>query len=167
MVLAQDIEHWDGKSSSDFESTYYSYCDDATFTADLISLVKKESLQNGATWLIKQHFENQHSLDAKEIADIYTLLPTLVPWEAKLHILQCIPHMPIGVTEKRRVEIFLRQCLTDTNKFIRAWAYNGFYEISLQYPEYKIETQQFFEMAMRDEAPSVKARIRNILNKGF
>jgi hypothetical protein len=29
------------------------------------------------------------------------------------------------------------------------------------------ETKQFFEMAMRDEAPSVKARIRNIAKKGF
>ncbi len=75
--------------------------------------------------------------------------------------------MPIAKGEKKKIEVFLRQCLTDGNKFVRAWAYNGFYEISVQYPEYKKETKLFFEMAMRDEAPSVKARIRNIMKKGF
>jgi len=65
------------------------------------------------------------------------------------------------------VEAFLKKCLVDDNKFIRAWAYNGFYELSVQYPEHKDETKQFFEMAMRDEAPSVKSRIRNIMKKGF
>jgi len=62
------------------------------------------------------------------------------------------------------VEIFLRVCLLDNNKFVRAWAYKGFYELAVQYPK---ETRQFFEMAMRDEAPSVKSRIRNIMKKGF
>ena len=63
--------------------------------------------------------------------------------------------------------MFLRNCLVDNNKFVRAWAYNGFYELAVQYPEYEKETKQFFEMAMRDEAPSVKSRIRNIMKKGF
>jgi len=48
------------------------------------------------------------------------------------------------------------------NKFVRSWAYNGFYGLSRQYPEYIQETKQFFEVAMKDEAPSVKARIRNV-----
>jgi hypothetical protein len=61
--------------------------------------------------------------------------------------------------------LFLRTCLADENKFVRAWAYNGFYLLSQQYPEYQQETEQFFAMAMRDEAASVKARIRNILKK--
>ena len=40
-------------------------------------------------------------------------------------------------------------------------AAQSLYEVSIQYPEYKKETKEFFEMALRDEAPSVKARIRN------
>jgi hypothetical protein len=75
--------------------------------------------------------------------------------------------MPISKNEIKTVEAFLRVSLTDSNKFIRAWAYNGFYEMAIQYPEYKNETKQFFEMAMRDEAASVKARIRNIIKKDF
>ncbi len=73
--------------------------------------------------------------------------------------------MPISKTDKKKVEGFLRECLIDNNKFVRAWAYNGFNELSIQYNEYRQETEQFFEMAMRNEAPSVRSRIRNIMKQ--
>ncbi len=64
--------------------------------------------------------------------------------------------MPILKPEKKMIEAFLR-----------AWSYNVFYELSMQYPEHKKETKKLFEMAMKDEAPSVKSRIKNIMKKGF
>ncbi|MEW8322573.1 MAG: hypothetical protein AB2606_07985 [Candidatus Thiodiazotropha taylori] len=69
--------------------------------------------------------------------------------------------------EQEEVSAFLRECLTSSNKFVRAWSYNGFYELAIQHPQYQQETKVFFEMAMRDKAPSVKARIRNIMKRGF
>jgi hypothetical protein len=45
--------------------------------------------------------------------------------------------MPILKPEKKMVEALLRECLVDNNKFIRAWSYNVFYELSIQYPEHK------------------------------
>jgi 3-methyladenine DNA glycosylase AlkC len=80
-------------------------------------------------------------------------------------VLQSIPFMAIDDTNTNNVYNFLRTNLTDQNKFVRVWSYNGFHELSRQHPEYLEETQQYFEMAMRDEAPSVKARIRNIMKK--
>ena len=94
------------------------------------------------------------------------MLDKLEHWETKLHILQSIPFMPIEITERKKVDAFLRETLTDPNKFVRAWSYNGFYELAMQHSEYLNETKQFFEMAMRDEAASIKARIRNIMKKG-
>jgi len=46
-------------------------------------------------------------------------------------------------------------------------AYNGFYTLSMQHSEYSQDTKQFLEVAMKDEVPSVKAKIRNIMKKGF
>tara|TARA_R110002072_G_scaffold302556_2_gene486314 strand:+ start:2399 stop:2902 length:504 start_codon:yes stop_codon:yes gene_type:complete len=167
MGIEQEIENWDGKSSSDISAIYSRYGKKASFVPKLIELSRQEGLQKGATWLLKHHLENKHRLNANDVATIYKLTPKFKNWEAKLHILQSIPYMPVGEAEKKGVELFLRNSLTDTNKFVRAWAYNGFYEISLQYHEYKEETKQFFEMAMRDEAPSVKARIRSIMKNDF
>ncbi len=167
MNIEQELVNWDGKSARDIDGIYQRHCDDISFAATLIGFLQQTNLQKGATWLLKRYFDSGQQLAANEIALIYRCLPQLEHWETKLHILQCIPFMPIAQTEKKYVEMFLRQSLTDSNKFIRAWAYNGFYEISMQYPEYKKETKQFFEMAMHDEVPSVKARIRNIVKNGF
>ncbi len=167
MSLEQEIACWDGKSVNGLEAIYSRYRDSDCFIKDVIELLQNETEQQGASWLLKRHLENGNKIEADEIAVIYRHLIELAHWEAKLHILQCIQFMKIAETETKQVELFLRGCLAETNKFIRAWAYNGFYEISVQYPEYKKETEQFFEMAMRDEALSVKARIRNIMKEGF
>ena len=163
MSIKNEIAKWDGKSSSDIKAIYGNYCNNQDFISTLIKCITEIALQNGATWLLKHHLENNSGQSDKEINKIFKLLPKLDHWEAKLHILQCLPYLTIHTKEKKGVETFLRKNLVDKNKFVRAWTYNGFYQLSLQHPEYHEETQQFLAMAMRDEAPSVKARIRNIL----
>ena len=108
------------------------------------------------------YLESDQNLAANEVKKLFKALSTLKSWESKLHILQCIPYMSIGRSQKKDVEAFLRLCLSDSNKFVRAWAYNGFYELACQHSEYKDEAKLFLAMAMKDEAPSIKARIRNI-----
>ena len=167
MNIEQEILRWDGKSSNDIDAIYCRHSDDNFFISQIIELVQQEPLQKGATWLLKRHFEDGWKIDESQTAKIFGLLPNLKYWETKLHILQSLPYMEIANAEKKEIEFFLRKCFTDENKFVRAWAYNGFYELSMQHSEYIAETKQFLEMAMRDEAPSVKARIRNIMKKGF
>lgn len=167
MSIEQEIINWDEKSSSDIRAIYTHHCGDRSFASQLTQFSQKVDLQKGATWLLKHHLESGHKLEPNECVVLFRLLPELEHWETKLHILQCLPFMPIATREKNKVEAFLRECLIDKNKFVRAWAYNGFYVISTQYPEYKEEAKKFFEMAMKDEASSVKARIRNIMKNGF
>ena len=142
---------------------YQQHCDTPSFIAEVVEACSNDKLQNSASWLLKHHLEAGIQLDSHVIAQLYEGLPQLASWQAKLHILQSMPFMPIDKTRKTLVEHFLRDCLTNTNKFIRAWAYNGFHQLALQFPEYQQEAHQFFDMALRDEAPSVKARIRNTL----
>ncbi len=167
MSTKLEIGQWDGKSINDIGDIYDRHCHDPTFISEMITLVSDVSLQKGATWLIKRYLENENQIGKSEIISIFQKLELIEQWESKLHILQILSYMPIGRPQKKLVEVFLRDCLAGDNKFVRAWAYNGFYELAMQYPEHKKETRQFFEMAMRDEAPSVKSRIRNIMKKGF
>ena len=167
MSIEQALAVWDGKSADDIRVIYESYFEVASFTDSIVNLTKSESYQNGSTWLLKAWLENGNRLEPSQIRKIYNLLDELYHWETKLHILQSIPFMPIENSDKKHVDRFLRITLIDTNKFVRAWSYNGFYELSKQHPEYTSEVKQFFEMAMRDEAPSIKARIRNIMKKDF
>jgi hypothetical protein len=167
MSIRRDIEHWDGKSAKDIGEIYHRYCMDTSFTSNIIELIGKSPTQKGATWLLKHSLENDKKIGESEVNKIFKNLNRLSHWESKLHLLQSLPFLIITEPNKKKVELFLRNCLMENNKFVRAWAYNGFYELSVQYPEYENETREFFEMAMRDEAPSVISRIRNIMKKGF
>ena len=76
-------------------------------------------------------------------------------------------YLPVAEGQRVQVEAFLRQALVSEQKFVRAWAYDGFYQLAKQYPEYQQEAMSFFAMAMDDEVASVKARVRNIIKQGF
>lgn len=137
------------------------------FFSELTELISDNDLQSQATWLLKAYLEKNPLSNTTLSGKILPLLPDLTSWEAQLNLLQCLPYLAIEDSNRKVVEIFLRKVLNSANKFVRAWAYNGFHVLATQHPEYQAEVKQFFEMALRDEAPSVKARIRNITKKGF
>lgn len=167
MHLKADILNWYGKSVIDLSDIYKARSTEPDFIDELIDLCKTEAPQIAATWLIKKHCENKAVFTQSQILQLYTSLSHLKKWQSKLHILQSMPYLAIAPSVKKTVEYFLRACLQQPEKFVRAWTYNGFYELAQQYPEYQEEAILFFEMAMRDEAPSVKARVRTIMKKGF
>ena len=167
MTLASEIAKWDGKSADDISDIYEAFHARSNFADQLLTLLGDAENQKGASWLLKAWCEDGNRLDAAQCSSIYKVLSRLGCWETKLHILQCLSYMLIAKKDRKILESFLRSTLSDTNKFVRAWSYNGFYELARQHPEYREETEKLFEMAMRDEAASVKARIRNLLKKGF
>ena len=155
MSIESEIESWDGKSSVDIEAVYNRHLTRKEFLSIVVHLLEIEHLQCGASWLLKHYFENEGAIDSMQASDILGKLYKLVTWEAKLHILQSLPYIPISIDRKEGVEYFLRNNLTSDNKFVRAWTYNCFYLLSRQFSEYEQETKRFFEMAMKDEVPSV------------
>ncbi len=167
MNVELEIRQWDGKSANDIRAIYERHCHEASFISEIVTFLSNETLQKGASWLVKRYLEDENEIAKSDIAAIFQSLPMFEHWESKLHILQSLPFMPIEKPQNKKVETFLRVCLAGNNKFVRAWAYNGFYQLTIQYPEYEKETRQLFEMAMRDEVPSVKSRIKNIMKKGF
>ena len=167
MSLLQDLSAWDKKSTHDIQAIYVNYSSSNSFVADIISLIVKGRQLTGATWLLKYYFEQGGRLSTREIHAIYSVLLNLDSWESRLHILQSIMYMPIQSNDFQGVENFVRKGLTDSNKFVRAWSYHGFYELARTFPDLQEEAQEIFDMALRDEAASVKARVRNILKAGF
>lgn len=166
MSIEQKLSAWDGKSAADIRAIYDEYHTRDDFTDRIVELTTKPDCQKGATWLLKAWLETGNTLKQSQVSRIYGLLNKLEHWEAKLHVLQSIPFMTIAEADRDSVYRFLRTTIIDQNKLVRAWSYNGFYELSSQHGEYKEESERYFTMAMRDEAPSVKARIRNIMKKG-
>ena len=167
MTIEKELVCWDGKSADGIRSIYDRHAQQPTFLPQLIKYARARSLQKGATWLLKQHSQKNTALSKREVQSILQLIPVLDGWEAKLHLLQCLPHLKITTELSKTVESFVRECIANDNKFVRAWGYGGFYELARQHPTYQDEAMQLIEAAKRDEPPSVQARIRRVLAKGF
>ena len=163
MTLARDLGTWDGKSAAAIDAVYTRYHQDDDFLSGLITGLSDEATENGASWLLKRHLEGGVELQTVQTKKIHRALAGLTHWESRLHLLQSMQYLPVAKAERVVVERFLRACLAGSNKFVRAWAYDGLYRLALQYPTLMSEVRQLFEMAQRDEAPSVKARIRKLM----
>ena len=165
--LSREIRAWDGKSTDEVRAVYDWYC---TMDAPVPTLVQRlldPSHQKGASWLLKRHLDQGGTLAEGLGRQFYATISTLEHWESKLHVLQCLPEVPIPTVCKSGVEAFVRGCLLDDVKFVRAWAYYGFYELALQYQALQNEATQILELGLQDEPASVQARIRKALNAGF
>lgn len=165
MNFQHEIKTWNGKTVAELEDVYTCYAHQAEFVATLITYLEQPILQMGASWLLKKVAESERAFSPAEARAIYALLPQLEAWQTKLHILQAMPTLAIHSNQKHQVEKFLRACLLDKNKFVRAWAYNGCYELARQHVEYHDEMMALFDKALHEEAASVKARVRNIMKK--
>ena len=167
MSLSREILAWDGKSTDDIRAVYDRYCTMDAFVPTLVQLLVDPSHQKGASWLLKRYLDQGGTLAEGLGMQFYATLSNLEHWESKLHVLQCLPTVPIPAVCKPGVEAFLRDCLLDDVKFVRAWAYYGFYELACQYGTLQNEAIQILELGLRDEPASVQARIRKALNAGF
>ena len=154
---------WDGKSAAALQSIYERHCAEENFVATILEHLAKAKSQRAATWLLKKHLESGNVLTAAERRAIIGGLSLQEHWESKLHMLQCIPWLNIAEEDCAALERFLDAGVRSDRKFVRAWAYNGFNELSLRFPRYRKMTDRMLARAGETEAASVRARIRNIL----
>lgn len=162
MTLKLALSEWDEQSVQNLEQIYQHFHSTPHFMSHILDCLTDQKLQKAATWLLKHRIESGSTLDLNQTHQLFGLIDQLAHWEAKLHLLQCLSDLSIHEADRKIVERFLRQALIDHNKFIRAWAYHGFFVLSQQYPQYQEELDRFFQMALKDEAPSVQARIRKL-----
>lgn len=157
--LTAAITQWDGQSVDDLKVIYRSHHRNFNFEDEILQSMASAADQQASTWLLKHHLEHGHTLNA---ADLLPYLGHLEHWSSTLHILQCMDKLIFQPTDKHAFEQFVRSALSSNNKFVRAWAYSSFHLLAQQFFELKHEAAQLLALAEQTEAPSVKARIRQI-----
>lgn len=169
-LLGTTLENWDGKSTDDLRRIYITMentlLDFAAPNSSLIDELTYQLPQHPitATWLIKHAVENDYSLSLPQNEKLLAHLLENPPWQSMLHILQISEHLIISNSLTTSLYAKLRHNLSHDNKLIRAWSYHALAVLAKQYPEFKQEVDELLAMALNDEAPSVKARIRRIKN---
>ena len=118
-----------------------------------------------ATWLLKHHLSTVGKLEHFSGSRLIERLRVLKEWQAKLHILQCLHWLVFKEEDRATLERFVREQLAQDNKFVRAWAYSGFYVLANQFTQYREECKSFFKLAEKDEPGSVQARLRQLMRE--
>ncbi|QUS56136.1 hypothetical protein [Pseudovibrio brasiliensis] len=162
MGLKHEIEEWDCKSKQAITTIYQKHCETTDFLSVLIKLLSNEDTERGASWLLKHHFDCKGTAlsDALE-AGIWSSLSSLTHWEAKLHVLQIIPHLSIPSIQENAMEGFLMMGINDRKTLVRAWSYFGLALLAKRFPtkHHKIEAL-LKERAETETGGSVRVRIR-------
>lgn len=167
MDLRESLLAWDGKSSSNIEGIFQQFSNSAEFLESLLVLLADSETDRGATWCLKRYLDQGGTLDASQTVLALQALSDVTHWQPQLHLLQSLDKLSIPKTLKKTVEKTLRAGLIHSNKFVKAWSYNGMAVLARQHPELREEASKVLDMGLRDEPASVKARIRNAMKIGF
>ncbi len=169
MDLNSLVAAWDGKSVSTISQIYHDHKNTAEFGRHLINCLGDAESERGVTWLIKHHLEQGwmergEGPNTNETAAMIKALPTLTHWEARLHLLQSLDHFEIPKSSAAPLATFLETAIKDNAKFVRAWAYHGWYVLADQHPTYLPQATALLEEAQSTEsAASVKVKVRKAL----
>ncbi len=167
MTLRSSIEAWNGASADDILAVYDQHHSGRGFVTQLLRLAAAPDFERGATWLLKHHLEEGHRLSVKQAADFYTVVGALTQWESQLHALQSMVYVPVPSEQTRVVETFLRRSVGSPRPFVRAWAYNGYWELARRHERYAAVASEIIHDAIDNETKaSVLARLRAIVRDG-
>lgn len=163
-MLKDLLSSYDGKHVSTLEEIISSVQPVKPVINELISLTTDQDhkIQTGSTWLLKNWAERGVEFSGPQLKALFASLPDVIFWEAKLHICQTLPHIRIPKDCDKILLWFLDRSLKDENKYLRAWAYNGFYELSRHFPAYNDHVSRILDEGAAEKTAAVKARIRNI-----
>lgn len=164
--LLKKIQEWDGKHNQLLKEIYTQNIQKTAFFKDLVEIYKKEKTARiASTWLIKHHYDQKNKLQENLIAELFSQCNLAKHWETKLHLLQILPQIKIPKECLNEVDLFVRNCFNSENKFVKAWAYEGLYQVSKSIPEYKNELKLLCDTGMENASASIKVKIRRVLKK--
>lgn len=167
MDLMAELAAFDGRHTDVLEALAARLEPDETVVHELIRIAgaENDAMQSPATWLLKRFQDRGHAFSTAEVTALLDLLEHVGDWEAKLHLLQTLSSLPIPKGRETTLRDLLvgDGFLSNPNKFVRAWSYNGLAALASQHAAFRPAVAKRLKAAVTDEAPSVRARIRNIL----
>lgn len=165
MSLKDTVAAWDGKSVDAIAEIYDANKADLTFGSRLVQSLGDPECERGITWLIKHHLEQGwQPRSTDETSAVLNALTHTAHWEARLHVLQCLPYLTIPSDQIKPLYNHLENAILDDAKFVRAWAYHGLYVLASQYPDFQAPARDILKKALEAEAAaSAKVKIRHAL----
>jgi len=162
--LEARLQHFDGKHIDSLFRVAATLPRTPSAIDELISLAERSdpAMQIGATWILKCFQSQNVRFSSNQVTKLVDLLCGSSPWESRLHILQMLPKLDIPAPSTEMLFQFLVRVASESNKFVRAWAYTTLHAIASQHADYAAEVISLLENGLQDEAASVRARLRQL-----
>src|SRR5450755_963658 len=162
--LEAQLQHFDGKDTDSLLRVAATLSPDRSTIDYLISLAERSDtpMQTAATWLLK-HFQSRDvSFTPDQVTRLVEQLRCPGPWESRLHLVQMLPGLALPAACTEQLFQSLVATLSERNKFVRAWVYTALHSLASQHRHYAPEVALLLDQASRDEAASVRARLRQL-----
>ncbi|MYD09815.1 MAG: hypothetical protein F4X02_07195 [Chloroflexi bacterium] len=161
-ALAQALGDFDGKSTGPLERFAAAWSVDAELVAELCEFAASAdgNLQAAATWLLKRFGVTGAQLSPGQCETLLRLLVQETGWLPRLHTLQMMDTLTVPAALAAPLMAALAAQAAGANTFIRAWSVHGAAVLADQHPAYRSRVVDLLAAAERDEAASVRARIR-------
>ena len=124
---------------------------------EIISLLESDAKTHlPGTWVLKHLVESQKDLTIEQANRLLKTLDFLTSWQAKLHVLQLSSNSK--TLKPETVANLARGCLSEKNKFLKAWAvYISVLGFADNDPEL---AEQVLNAGLQSDSGSVRARAR-------
>ena len=161
-ALASALFDFDGKRTAPLEAFAAAHRADAGLIAELCDFAASDdvNLQTAATWLLKRFGVTGAQLSAGQSEALLGLLLRQTSWLPQIHVLQMMDTLNLPGPLAEPLMTALAVLAADDNTFIRAWSVHGAAVLADQHPAYRDAALELLAAAEREEAPSVRARIR-------
>ena len=161
-ALARALFDFDGKRTDVLEAFAADCRADADLIAELCDFAASDerNLQTAATWLLKRFGVTGAQLSANQSEALLRLLLRETSWLPQIHVLQMMDTLDVPGALAEPLMTALADLTADDNTFIRAWSVHAAAALADQHPAYRDAALEMLAAAEREEAPSVRARIR-------
>lgn len=159
--LREELAEYDGRSPTILSEISVRHRDKAGFQSDLVDLVLDEvpTIAEGATWMLKADLEQGCVLSPQDIERLASQVSGVKTWQTQLHICQSIRYLKVPKQVEQNIENWLTKLLDTRRPFLRAWSVDAYCRL-LGGNSHK--TKSLLERMEKDEAASVRARVRNL-----
>ena len=162
--LTDALSEFDGKATEGFEGLLLELEESPEAAELLLELMssRDESRAIGASWLLKALLEGGWQLDRKEVSMLARSLERLQGDWVALHVCQSMRFFEVPGRNGDQFARFLDRCVVSDQKFLRAWAIDGFWRLAGCHDAYLPRAHQLIQQGAEDPAASVRARVRNL-----
>lgn len=132
----------------------------ADAAARLLLAARAVRLRTISSWMLKRALEEERPLDGRLRARLARECDPRWPWEARLHVLQCVHRLPWSRAQAEALLPFAESGCEDPAPFVRAWSANAAAHLQLVVLGDPVAALACLKRAEQDPQASVRARAR-------